>query len=135
MEFILNNLIYVAMATLSGSMLLWQTFKGSGADQLSPQEATLLINRADARIIDVRNADEWGSGHISGAHHVALDQLERQLSRLEKFKSHPIIVICQSGGRSGSACSLLKKHGFDKVFNLSGGLTAWRDAGLPVTTK
>ena len=135
MKFVLDNLFYVAMAAISGGMLLWQTFKGTGANQVSPQEATLLINRADAVILDIRNVDEWGNGHISGARHIALDQLERQIPSLEKLKTHPIIVVCQSGGRSGSACGTLKKHGFEKIFNLSGGLTAWRDAGFPITAK
>lgn len=135
LKFTLDNLFYVAMAALSGGMLLWQTIKGTGANQISPQEATLLINRADAVILDIRNVDEWNTGHISGARHIALDQLERQITSLEKLKTAPVIVVCQSGGRSGSACGLLKRHGFEKIYNLSGGLAAWRDAGFPVTAK
>jgi len=135
LKFILDNLFYVAMALISGGMLLWQTVKGTGANQLSPQEATLLINRADAIVLDIRNVDEWNAGHISGARHIALDQLERQISTLEKLKTTPLIVVCQSGGRSGSACGILKKHGFEKIYNLAGGLIAWRDAGFPVTSK
>ena len=135
MDFVLNNIVYVVLAVVSGGMLLWQTFKGTGGNQLSPQQATLLMNREDALVIDVRDANEWASGHIPNARHIVLDQLEKRLSELEKFKARPLIVNCQSGNRSGSACGTLKKHGFEKVFNLAGGIGAWRDAGLPVTTK
>ncbi|MBP9714144.1 MAG: rhodanese-like domain-containing protein [Sterolibacterium sp.] len=135
MEFILNNLIYVAMAVISGGMLLWQTFSGSGANQISPQEATLLINRADAIVIDVRATDERANGHIPNSRHIVLDQLEQRLTEIEKYKTRPLIISCQSGMRSRMACGKLKKHGFEKVFNLAGGIAAWREAGLPVTAK
>lgn len=135
LEFVRNNLIYVALAIVSGGMLLWQTFKGSGGSQVSPQQATLMMNREDALVIDVRDANEWSTGHIPNARHIALNQLEKQLQELGKFKTRPLILNCQSGNRSGAACAILKKHGFEKVFNLAGGIGAWRDAGLPVTTK
>ena len=135
LDFVLNNLMYVAIAVVSGGMLLWQTFNGAGGNQISPQEATLLMNREDALVIDVRDAAEWATGHIPNARHIALDQLEKQFPEIEKFKTRPLIVNCQSGSRSSTACGKLKKHGFEKVFNLSGGIGAWRDAGLPVTTK
>lgn len=135
LDFVLNNLMYVVLAVGSGGMLLWQTFNGAGVDRVSPQEATLLMNREDALVIDVRDAAEWASGHIPNARHIVLDQLDKHLPEIEKFKARPLIVNCQSGNRSTMACGKLKKHGFEKVFNLSGGISAWREAGLPVTTK
>jgi rhodanese-related sulfurtransferase len=135
LEFAQNNLMYVGLAVVSGGMLLWQTIKGSGASQLTPQQATLMMNRDDAVVIDVRDTKDWATGHIPNARHIALDQLEKQLPEIEKLKARPLILNCQMGGRSGTACGTLKKHGFEKVFNLAGGIDAWRDAGLPVTTK
>jgi rhodanese-related sulfurtransferase len=135
LDFILNNLFYVAMAVISGGMLLWQAFSGRGADSISPQEATLLINRADAIVVDVRATDERAGGYIPNSRHIVLDQLEQRLTEIEKYKTRPLIVTCQSGNRSRLACGKLKKHGFEKVFNLAGGLTAWREVGLPVSTK
>ena len=136
LEFVQNNLMYVMMAVGSGGMLLWQTVRGFGGTAgLSPQQATLLLNREDALVIDVREANEWSAGHIPNARHVPLAQLEKRLSELEKLKDRPLIINCQSGNRSEAACRTLKKHGFEKVYSLAGGIGAWKEAGLPVTTK
>lgn len=135
MEFLQANMIWVAVAVTSGAMLLWPMVAGGGAANLTPAEATLLMNREDALVLDVRETGEWGTGHITGARHITMAQLEKRLSELDKFKDKPIIVVCATGNRSSSACGLLKKHGFGKVFSLGGGVSSWRDASLPLTTK
>jgi len=134
MEFVQQNLMWIGLAAVSGGMLLWQTFNGAG-DAMTPAAATLLMNREDAVVLDVRETGEWSSGHIAGARHIALGQLGKRMSEIEKFKTRPIIVCCASGNRSSSACGQLKKAGFEKVFNLSGGMSAWLEANLPTTTK
>jgi len=123
------------LAVASGAMLIWQTINASGGNNLTPMQATLLLNREDALLIDVREASEWSAGHIPNSRHIAASQLEKQIHEIEKFKSRPLIVNCQSGNRSSSACGTLKKHGFERVYNLAGGIGAWREAGLPTTTK
>lgn len=132
-EFIQQNVFLVVLALSSGGMLLWTFFQGGSG--LTPAEATLKINRDDAVVIDVRDAKEWSTGRIPGARHIAMDQLEKRLAELEKFKERPIVLYCASGNRSATACGILKKAGFAQVFNLDGGLPAWREANLPVTTK
>lgn len=134
-QFVLDNLLFVALAVGSGGMLFWQLLAGGGGNPISPQAATLLINREDALVLDVRSASEWNGGHIAQARHVPLEQLDSQLAELEKFKQRTVIVGCQSGARSMGACKRLRKLGFEKVYNLAGGMSAWRDAGLPVTTR
>ncbi|MCX8085328.1 MAG: rhodanese-like domain-containing protein [Rhodocyclaceae bacterium] len=135
MEFIEQNLIWVGLAFASGGMLLWQMMSGAGINNLSANEATLLINRQDALVVDVRETAEWSGGHIPNARHIALGHLAKHLSEIEKYKDKPIIVVCASGNRSRSACRVLAKAGFQKVYNLSGGMHAWTEAGLPVTRK
>jgi len=135
MEFVQHNLMWVALALISGTMLLWPRLTGGNGKGLSPAQATLLMNREDAVVVDVRETGEWNSGHIAGARHIALAQLEKRLSELDKFKQRPLVVCCASGNRSTSACATLRKAGFEKVFNLTGGVSAWIGAGLPVTTK
>ena len=135
MEFVQQNIIWVALAFISGSMLLWPMLSGGSSEDLSPAQATLLMNREDALVLDVRESGEWSSGHIPGARHIALGQLEKRMSELEKLKDRPVILCCASGNRSSSACGRLKKGGFEKVFNLAGGISAWREASLPLTTK
>lgn len=135
MEFVQQNLIWVALALVSGGMLLWPMVAGGSAKNLTPAQATLLMNREDALMLDVRETGEWTSGHIPGARHIALAQLEKRMSEIEKFKDKPVIVCCASGTRSSSACGQLKKGGFEKVFSLAGGISAWLEASLPLTTK
>lgn len=132
--FIQQNLTWSLLAALSGGMLLWDLIRGGGPS-LSATEATLMLNREDAVVIDVRETSEWDGGHIPSARHIALGQLDKRLSEIEKLKSKPVIVCCASGNRSSSACGVLRRAGFERVFNLSGGIGAWKDAGLPVTTK
>lgn len=135
MEFIQQNLMWVALAALSGGMLVWQTVVGGGARRISVGEATLLMNRQDALVVDVRETAEWSSGHIPQARHIALGHLDKHLSEIDKHKDKPVIVVCASGNRSDAACGRLKKAGFGQAVSLSGGMHAWGDAGLPVTKK
>lgn len=135
MEFIQQNLMWVGLAVVSGGMLLWQMFNGSGGHNISVNEATLLINRQDALVVDVRETAEWSAGHIPNSRHIALGHLSSHLSEIEKFKDKPVILVCASGNRSGSGCKVLKQAGFQQVFNLAGGIHAWKDAGLPITKK
>lgn len=135
MEFLQQNMMWVALAVTSGALLVWPLLRGTGIDGLSAAGATLLMNREDAVVLDVRETGEWESGHIGGARHITLAQLEKRLSEIEKFKQRPVIVCCASGNRSATAVGQLKKAGFERVFNLTGGLGAWTDAGLPLTKK
>jgi rhodanese-related sulfurtransferase len=134
MDFVQQNLMWVMLALFSGGMLVVSLIRGGGKG-VSVTEATLLINREEAVVVDVRETQEWSSGHIPNARHLALGQLDKRISELEKFKDRPVIVCCASGNRSSSACGTLKRAGFERVFNLSGGIGAWKDAGLPVTNK
>ena len=131
MEFVRNNLLLFVVAFVSGAMLLWPLVRrGAGGPWVSTAEATHLINREDASILDVREPGEYGSGHIIGAKNVPLARLEG--GELPKRKDKPVIVYCDTGERAGKAVAGLKKQGFERVVNLSGGLRAWQQAGLPV---
>jgi rhodanese-related sulfurtransferase len=134
MDFVQQNLMWVMLAAISGGMLLMQTMRGGG-NNISVADATLKLNREDALIIDVRETHEWDRGHIPNARHIALGQIGKRIQEIEKFKSRPVIVVCASGNRSSSACGTLKRAGFEQVFNLAGGIGAWSEANLPVTTK
>lgn len=134
MQFITSNLFPLAIAILSGSMLLW-SFIGSkvrGIQQVDANAALQLINHKDAFILDVRESSEFKSGHIVNAKLVPLGKLSERIGELEKYREHPIVVVCRSGNRSGSACGTLNKQGFAQVYNLAGGMMAWQNNNLPV---
>jgi rhodanese-related sulfurtransferase len=88
----------------------------------------LLALGASARVIDVREPDEWADGHIPWAIHVPLGTVPDQLDR---FDGSPTYVVCRSGGRSGRACEFAADHGLDTT-NVVGGMLAWAEAGLPI---
>lgn len=132
MEFINQNILLISIAVVSGLGLLWPMFMRSGANDVNPAAATLLINREDAHVIDVREADEFAGGHLPEAKNVPLSKLSDRIAEIEKFKDKPVIVCCASGMRSGKACGELGKLGFARVHNLAGGVDAWVGAGYPV---
>lgn len=134
MDFIVNNIAWVLLAVVSAAMLIWPMLQGkaSGVRDVGTLEATQLINHENALLVDVREDKEFAAGHIPNARHIPLGSLPSRLKELEAAKSRPIIVNCRSGNRSASACGILRKNGFEKVYNLRGGINAWQQAGLPV---
>jgi rhodanese-related sulfurtransferase len=132
-EFLRQNYLLVGVALGSGAMLVWPYLRrATGGPWVTPAQATLLINRDDALIVDVREPSEYGGGHVLGAKNVPLARVQTAGADLAKRKDKPVIVYCEVGNRSTSAAAALRKHGFTRVFNLAGGMKAWRDAGLPV---
>ena len=130
-----QNMWWAGLALVSGAMLIWPLFIGGDSDSLSPAAATLMMNREDAVVLDVRESSEWAVGHIAGARHIALVQLYKRIAELDKLKASPLIVCCARGSRSMTAMAALKKAGFEKVFVLEGGVAAWLEANLPLTRK
>ena len=134
-KFITDHLFLVTMALVSGGMLVWPLLRErSGGSSLSTLQATQLINREDALLLDVRDAAAYAQGHIINARNIPMSQLEERAAELgkQKGKTRPVIVHCDNGTRSAAGMALLNKHGFEKVFTLAGGITAWKAAGLPM---
>lgn len=90
------------------------------------------MNNDQTVIIDVRENHEFIKSHIDNALNIPLSKLEEKLPSLEKHKTHPIVVTCQTGARSTSACKTLTKAGFSQIFNLQGGMQSWEDNKLPI---
>jgi rhodanese-related sulfurtransferase len=127
-----QNLLLIGVAFVSGAMLVWPLVRrGAGGPWVSTLEATMLINQKDALVLDVRAPGEFAQGHILNARNVPVEELETRIKELERYKAKPIICACGTGNRSGTAAGILRKHGFASVVNLSGGLAAWQQAGLP----
>lgn len=136
MEFIQQNLMLVILAITSGGMLIFTGFTaGAAGARVSTAEATNLINREDAQVVDVRDGSGFASGHLIGAKNIPTAKFAERSADLEKLKGKPVIVCCDTGIRSNKAVGELKKLGFDKVFSLEGGIEAWSKAGLPITKK
>ena len=136
-EFASNHLMLVAALVVVATLLIYSYIAPylRAWKTVTPAEATRLINRENAVLIDVREDSEYHSGHIVNSLHIPMGLVAKRLNELEKYKNKPIIVGCRSGSRSGNTCSLLSKHGFETVYNLGGGIMAWESANLPLSKK
>lgn len=109
--------IYVVIAAI---FVAFTVLKRLG--QVSSAQARELV-KGGARLVDVRTAAEYSSGHIDGALNVPLQELASRLNKLGA-KDQPVVLYCASGSRSAMARSMLKRHGFTQVFNL-GAMHRW----------
>jgi rhodanese-related sulfurtransferase len=131
-KFILDHLLTVAIALISGGALAWISLAPRGR-QASPLQATQMINRGrSTAVIDVRGADEFAAGHLRDAKNIPLADLGNRVGELDKAKVKTVIVVCQTGARADKATRLLKSAGFEDIYSLEGGIAAWSAAGLPL---
>ena len=129
-----NHLMLFAVFLLSGGMLLWPLVnrRFSPVKDVSSAEATQLINRRNAVLLDVREPKDFEGGRLPGALHIPLSQLAGRTTELAKMVSRPVVAYCESGRKSPSAAGALTKAGFQEVYSLQGGIVAWKKDGLPV---
>jgi rhodanese-related sulfurtransferase/transcriptional regulator with XRE-family HTH domain len=98
---------------------------------VGPQELEALIAAADVELVDVREPDEWATGHLPGARHVPLGALKANPAAA--LTRDNVVFICAKGGRSATAAQLAEQHGLKEVYSLEGGTLAWIAARLPIT--
>ena len=133
MKFLIDNWMLISIALASGGMLVWPLIAGGlNAGALNASGAIQLINREKAVVVDVCEASEFATGHVTGAKNIPLGELEARLPGMVKNKALPVILVCASGARSGRAVAIAKKLGYEQAQSLGGGLKAWKDANLPV---
>ena len=131
MKFILENWPLILLAAVSGGLLFWQAYQKTAGGGVGTAEAVRLINREKGVLIDVCEPSEFAAGHAVGARNIPFGSMDGSKS-LPSNKALPLILLCASGARSGQAAGLLRKAGYEKATAVNGGLTAWREAGLPV---
>jgi rhodanese-related sulfurtransferase len=132
-NFILDHLLTVAIAVISGGALLLPALMPRGR-QATPLQATQMINRGKSTaVIDVRTADEYAAGHLRDAKNIPLADLANRIGELDKNKVKTVILVCQSGTRADKAARQLKTAGFEDIYSLEGGIAAWSAAGLPLS--
>jgi rhodanese-related sulfurtransferase len=132
-KFILDNLLLVAIALVSGGLLLWPLLKkGGGSTSVSALEATQLINHRNAIVVDVREEKDFALGSLAGARNLPFAKLDERASELVRFKSRPVVIVCDAGTQSARAIATFKAQGFEEAVSLAGGVAAWRQASLPL---
>ena len=118
-------------------LLFWlgYEFGRSNANVVNSHQLTALLNQHDGVVVDLRDANTFRSGHITGAVNIPAASLANRLKELERFKERPVIVVCKMGQQSGAAVATLKKAGFTQVVRLRGGLDQWQAENLPLVKK
>lgn len=94
-----------------------------GVTNITVQEAKDKFNDKSVQFIDVRTPGEFKANHRPQFKNIPLSNLLGKIDKLDKNKE--VVVICQSGMRSSKAAKLLKKQGFEKIYNVKGGMSAW----------
>ncbi len=129
-EFVSNHmLLVITFVILLIAFIVSESNRGG--QKISINEATLLLNRDKAILVDLRSAQEYKAGHIAGALSIPYDALKTRMKELEKYKERPIILVCKIGQHSGAAGAVLKKAGFGTIKSIKGGMGEWQAANLP----
>ncbi len=134
-EFSTNHPVLVPSFIALAGLIVFTEFRNLTSKFLTvgPTAAIAVINNDDSVLLDVREQNEISSGMLNNAIHIPLSAINERISELDKYKSNPVLVYCRSGNRSGSVCRNLSGRGFEKVYNLAGGIMAWEDAHLPIS--
>ena len=90
-----------------------------------------LTANPDARLIDVREDNEWQAGHAAGANHLGKGIIERDIEAGVPDKSTELILYCGGGYRSALAADVLQTMGYNNVWSMAGGWKAWKESGAP----
>ncbi len=91
-----------------------------------------LAANTGARLIDVREDNEWEAGHAAGAEHLGKGVIERDIESRVPDKDTELILYCGGGYRSALAADALQRMGYREVYSMAGGWKAWKEAGAPV---
>jgi len=132
-EFSLNNpiliaaLLVVLIAIVANEILAWRR----GKHAIDTTDATQLYNRDKAVFVDVRGENAFQTSHLPGAVNIPMTHLEKRQDKLKRFKGRSIIVYCDNGQTTLKAVNALRELGWPEVYQLKGGLDAWRDASMP----
>ena len=135
LEFAGNNTLLVFALVTTFLLVIFTELrrKATGMLAVQPGDAVKLINN-DAVVVDLRSTEAFSRGHIVNAKSVPFDELEGHIEKLASFKNKPIVAVCDAGVTSNKAANTLRNSGFESVYNLKGGMTAWSQAGLPVVS-
>ncbi|HLX62823.1 MAG TPA: rhodanese-like domain-containing protein [Planctomycetota bacterium] len=102
---------------------------------LPPKAAAELLRTQDALLFDVRTPPEFESHHIQGAVLLPIQELQTRHPEIPRDSKRPILIVCEHGIRSVHACRALSEAGWTNLINVSGGMAAWMEEGLPFNAK
>jgi rhodanese-related sulfurtransferase len=132
-EFIGNHWWLVGIWGAFLAALLWDNNQRAG-QTVSTAQATQLINKENAVVLDIRDKGEFGKGHLANALNIPYASLANRMNELTIYKENPIILVCKTGQTVSMAGKMLREQGYNAV-RLSGGMMEWNAQNLPVVKK
>ncbi|MCH2263341.1 MAG: rhodanese-like domain-containing protein [SAR86 cluster bacterium] len=130
--FISQNLIAVALLLFTiVALIIYEGRKGG--TKLDPTQATRMMNKEGALVVDLRPLTEFSSGHIAGSINVQPDKVEQHLVSIKHSKETPVILVCKTGSNSKGTGGSLVKAGYLKVNVINGGMMTWESNGMPLS--
>ena len=120
------------MQHTEGFLKLVEDARGRVREVTVEEARRRLSENPAARLIDVREDNEWEAGHAAGAEHMGRGVIERDIETRHPDHDAELILYCGGGYRSALACDNLQRMGYTNVHSMAGGWKAWKDAGAPV---
>ncbi|MBN9286405.1 MAG: hypothetical protein BGO43_07030 [Gammaproteobacteria bacterium 39-13] len=130
MEHWMLSTAFVAIAVLLAANE-WR-HRSMGVTSISPQQLVDFLNHAGGVVVDVRATPRFAQGHILGAINLPQEDFNNRVNTLNKYKSKPVVLVCDTGGVSPKMGQHLKANGFTQLYYLAGGVQAWQSQGLPL---
>jgi len=124
-------IVAVALAVITSVLFAPSLLPRFGYGDVTVQEARSLIgDKPDLVILDVRTVSEYEAGYIEGAVNIPVQELSAHLDELSS--EDELLVYCRTGNRSAQAVDILRDAGFKKIYHMDAGITGWIEAGYPV---
>ncbi len=118
---------------MTAVLILLTLVRNRGIMQVNSLSAKNLAGDPQVTILDVRTPQEFEDGHIRNARLIPGAEINDRIAEIVSLKDRPIMVYCRAGSRSSAAAAILKKQGFTKITNLTGGISAWKSQGFEIT--
>lgn len=131
LEFVLLQWPLVGALVVTVILLILHESRRAGAT-VTPQQLTQLVNKQQGAVIDLRDQAEFRKGHIVDAINIPYAKLNERISELDDLRERPIILVCKLGQYSSAVGKQLQQQGFKQVYRLSGGISEWQAAQLPL---
>ena len=132
-EFLAQEWLLVA-ALLAVVVMLFSHESRKSGPSLTPQQAINLVNAEEGLFVDLRDAGDFGKGHISGAVNIPSAKLAERMVELEKYKDKPVVLVCKMGQQAGAAGKQLNAAGYTRVNKMTGGMMEWGNLQLPTVS-
>lgn len=131
LQFVSYQWHWFALLSLLLAGLAWYESRKAGP-QVTPQQLSMLVNKEEAVVVDVRPDKEYRQGHIVDALNLPFAQANDRLGQLDKYKERPIVLVCKMGQHASGVAKQLRARGFENVYRLSGGMMEWTGSQMPV---